>query len=190
MSTFEETQRSLLKHEQYRNTCCLGGVVVVVALCAADVIIVFVVVDGHLLTPRVGPRPWNTLILILGQLPKIGIKKKKFWGFFSVRYALSTSFSIFVVTKRVTNFLPELLVMLAIILHGKINWIFIFLKSLFLAIANFRHWNLLVTFPGLRAWTWAKNTWTCFSGSSANHRTGVAFRSSSQARFFLTSTCS
>ncbi len=41
-------------------------------------------------------------------------------------------------------------------------------------------------------WTWGKKTYnfTCFSGLSANHRCGLAFRSRFRARFFLTSTCS
>ena len=45
-----------------------------------------------------------------GQFPKIGTwKKMKFRFFFRQRHALSTSFDIFVVAYRVTNFLPKLI---------------------------------------------------------------------------------
>ncbi len=47
-----------------------------------------------------------------GQYRKIGKSGKWKFSFFRQRHALSTSFDIFVVTYRVTNFLPKLLDML------------------------------------------------------------------------------
>ncbi len=49
-------------------------------------------------------------------IAKIGISKKKF-NFCCQRHALSTSFGIFVVTERVTNFLPKL-VDIALFFYG------------------------------------------------------------------------
>ena len=49
---------------------------------------------------------------LYGQYPKIGEFKRKKFSFFGQRHALSTSFDIFVVTFRVTNFLPKLVDML------------------------------------------------------------------------------
>ena len=46
------------------------------------------------------------------QYPIIGTWKKMKFSFFHQRHALSTSFDIFVVTYRVTNFLPKLVHML------------------------------------------------------------------------------
>ena len=60
--------------------------------------------------------------------------KKNEIQFFSQRHALLTSFDIFVVTYRVTNFLPKLIHML-LFSAGK-NWISIFLNPLFSGIAG------------------------------------------------------
>ncbi len=67
-------------------------------------------------------------------IPKIGTRKK--WNsFFShQRHALSASFDIFVVTYRVTNFLPKLVNML--LFSAEKNWISIFWNPLFLGIAG------------------------------------------------------
>ena len=57
-----------------------------------------------------------------GQYPKIGENKKwKFSFFFHQRHALSMSLNIFVVTYRVTNFLPKLVDML--LFSTEKNWI-------------------------------------------------------------------
>ncbi len=53
---------------------------------------------------------------------------------FRQRHALSMSFNIFVITHRVTNFLPKLMDML-LFSTGKKNWISIFLIPLFLGVA-------------------------------------------------------
>ncbi len=64
--------------------------------------------------------------------PKIGGNKKCKFSFFSQKHPWSTSFNIFVVTCRVTNFLPKTG---AIIFHGKkLN--FFFFNSLFFGVAS------------------------------------------------------
>ena len=72
------------------------------------------------------------------QYPKIGTWKKRNSVFFPQRHALSTSFDIFMVTYRVTNFLPKL-VDCYYFLWKKLN--FHFLKSPFFRVLPCRFIN-------------------------------------------------
>ncbi len=61
-----------------------------------------------------------------GLYRKIGNSKKWKFSFFCQRHALLTSFDIFVVTYRVTNFLPKLINMLLFSTEKKLNFHFWF----------------------------------------------------------------